>query len=50
MQPSGKRRLAPKGCDLAKELQEGFLGEILGFRGVSHHPQDTGHRRAGYAT
>src|SRR6202043_2755716 len=40
MQPRRKRRLGPKGTDLAKQLQERFLSQIFGLRRIpSHHPQ-----------
>ena len=39
MQPGRKCRLPAKCSDLAVELQERFLGQILGLRCVRSHPQ-----------
>ena len=36
VQPRGKRRLSAIGGDLAIDLQEDFLGEILGLDWVTH--------------
>jgi len=45
-----KTRIRPGSCDLAKQLQEGLLGKILGFRRVSPPSANTVHRRAYYVT
>jgi hypothetical protein len=42
VKPGGKGRLSPEGGDLAVELQERFLGQVLCVGGVSHHPQAQG--------
>ena len=39
MQPGRKRRLAAKRCDLAIELQERFLRQILGLGRIRCHAQ-----------
>ena len=39
VQPGRKRRLAAKGCDLAIELQERFLGQILSLGRIRGHAQ-----------
>ena len=39
MQPGGKSRLAPKGPNLAKQLHEGFLGQVLRLGGIVDHAQ-----------
>ena len=39
MKPGRKRGLTPESRDLAKQLQEGFLGKILRFGCVPYHPQ-----------
>src|SRR5581483_10398599 len=42
VQPRGKGGLSPECRDLAIQLQESFLGEVLGFGGVAGHPQAEG--------
>ena len=39
MQPGRKRRLATKRSNLSKQLQERFLGQILGLGRIRSHPQ-----------
>src|SRR6202012_5507741 len=39
MEPGGEGRLAPEGVDLAEELKEGFLREVLGFERISEHAE-----------
>jgi hypothetical protein len=39
MEPRRESRFAPERSYLAKELQESFLGEILGLRGIPKHAQ-----------
>ena len=38
VQPGRKGRLAAKASDLAKELDEDFLRQVLGFRDIRRHP------------
>src|SRR5579859_573231 len=42
MQPGGKGGLAAEESDLAIELQESFLRQILGLRVIAHHAQAQG--------
>src|SRR5258706_544315 len=39
MQPGGESRFAAETADLAKELDENFLGQVLGLSHVTRHPQ-----------
>ena len=42
MQPGGEGRLAAKAADLAEQVQEGFLGHVLGFGDIAQHAQAKG--------
>jgi hypothetical protein len=39
MQPSGKCGLSAKACDLAKELEEGFLSEVFRNLNIVNHAE-----------
>jgi hypothetical protein len=39
MQPSGKSGFTAKGGDFSEKLKEGFLRQVLRFRGIAGHPQ-----------
>ena len=39
MEPGREGRLAAEGVDFAEELEEGFLSEVLGFKGIADHAE-----------
>ena len=42
VQPGRESRFSAEGADLAEQLQEGFLQQILGVRRITHHTQTEG--------